>query len=187
MGMITVTELRSGRKIMLNGELFNVLSYQHHKPGKGRTVVRLRIKNIKNGSVQDKTMGHNEKVEEADMQTCNMQYLYAEGDSFIFMDLDSYEQHEVPKDLLGDTVNFLRPEAEAIVLLHDGAPIGVELPPKMDFEVVDTIEAVRGNTANNVTKDATLDTGFVVQVPLFIKKGERVRVRTEDGSYVERA
>ena len=187
MGMIGVMECRSGRKILLDGNIYAVTNYEHHKPGKGRTVVRLKLKNLKTGSSLDKTFSHNDQVDEADIQTRNMQYLYDDGENCVFMDLASYEQYSITREILGDSIQYLKPETEAIVLLHGEEAIGVDLPPKLAFEVIDTIEAVRGNTATNVTKDATLETGVVVQVPLFIKLGEKIVIRMEDGTYVERA
>lgn len=187
MASISVTECRGGRKLLINGDLYIVLKYEHHKPGKGRTVVRLKMRNIKTGNVLERTFSHTDSVEEADITTAKMQYLYAQDDKHVFMDLETYDQIEIDDELLGLQVNFMQPEMEVMVTLFEGAPIGVEMPQKMDFEVTETVDAVRGNTATNVTKDATIETGYVVQVPLFIKIGDRIRVRTEDGTYVERA
>lgn len=187
MASISVTECRGGRKLLIDGNLFVVLKYEHHKPGKGRTVVRLKMKNIQTGNTLDRTFSHSDTVEEADLETLKMQYLYKEGANYVFMDLNSYEQHEVDEEILGDQAHFLLEETEVMVTLFEGNPIGLDLPQKMEFTVTETTDAVRGNTATNVTKDATIETGYIVQVPLFIKVGEKIRIRTEDGSYVERA
>ena len=188
MGSIDANQCRPGKKLLLDGELYTVLERAHHKPGKGGAFVRFKLKGIVTGKVIDHTVRAGSKMEEADVTTQPMQYLYQQGDDFIFMELESYDQIPITADLIGFGSNFLMESTEVQVTMYDGKAIGVQLPQKMDFEVTETIDdADRGNTATSATKDATLETGMVVQVPLFVKTGDRVRVFTEDGSYLERA
>ena len=188
MGSIDANACRSGTKLLHNGDLYTVLERAHHKPGKGGAFVKFKLKGIVTGKVIDHTVRAGTTMETADVTTRPMQYLYPEGDAYVFMDLETYDQFSIPSDVLGFASNFLTENAEAQVTMYEGNAIGVQLPQKMEFEVVETIDdPARGNTATNVTKDATLETGLQVQVPNFVKTGDRVRILTEDGSYVERA
>jgi elongation factor P len=184
---IDANNTRPGTKLLIEGQLYTVIERAHHKPGKGGAFVRFKLKGLTSGKVIDYTVRAGTVVEQADVSTKNLQYMYKENDNFVFMDMATYEQLPVGADLVGFAANFLTEDTEAQVTMFEGRPIGLALPPKLDFTVVDTMDAVRGNTATNVTKDAILDTGLKIQVPLFVKKGDRVRVSTEDGSYVERA
>jgi elongation factor P len=169
-------------------EIYTVLERAHHKPGKGGAFVRFKLKGIVTGKVIDHTVRAGTKMEAADVTTQTMQYLYQQGEDYIFMDLVSYEQLAIPGDLIGYASTFLVESTEAQVTMYEGKAIGVQLPQKMDFEVTETIDdAAKGNTATSATKEATIETGQVVQVPLFIKTGDRIRISTEDGSYLERA
>ena len=188
MGSIDANACRSGTKLLYKGDLYTVLERSHHKPGKGGAFVKLKLKGIVTGKVIDHTVRAGAAMESADVVTRPMQYLYKEGESFIFMDSETYDQHAITNEVLGFAFNFLAENAEAQVTMYEGNAIGVQLPQKMVFEIIDTIDdAARGNTATNVTKDATIETGLQVQVPNFVKTGDRIRVLTEDGSYVERA
>ena len=188
MAMIDANQCRSGTKLLLDGELYTVVERAHHKPGKGGAFVRFKLKGLVSGKVIDHTVRAGTKMEKADVTVQSMQYLYRQGDDFVFMDTGTYEQITISGELMGYDANFLTESAEVEVTLHEDKPIGVQLPQKMIFEVVETIDNPNmGNTATNVTKDATIETGLVVQVPPFIKTGEKIRVSTEDGSYVERA
>ncbi len=187
MGALDANQCRTGTKLLLDGELYSVIERAHHKPGKGGAFVRFKLKGIVTGKVIDHTVRAGTKMETADVTTQTMQYLYQDGENFVFMDLGTYEQLMIPGELLGFAAGFLTENAEADVTLYEGRAIGVQLPQKMVFEITDTIEnPAMGNTATNVTKDATIDTGMTIQVPPFINIGDRVRVSTEDGSYVER-
>jgi len=187
MVMIDANTARSGTKIMLDGELYNVVEKSHHKPGKGGAFVRFKLKGVVSGKVIDHTVRAGTKLEQADVTVEPMQYLYQDAESYIFMNLSTYEQIKIDAELIGFASNFLKEATEVEVTLHEGNPIGVQLPQKMVFEVVDTIEnPAKGNTATNITKDATLETGLVIQVPLFVKLGDKVKILTEDGSYLER-
>jgi elongation factor P len=188
MGSIDANACRPGKKVLIEGEPYSVVERAHHKPGKGGAFVRFKLKGVKSGKVIDHTVRAGTKMEEADVITRPMQYLYQQGDDFVFMDQESYEQSILSKDLLGFAVNFLVENAVAQVTLYDGLAIGVQLPQKMVFTVTDTIDnPAMGNTATNVQKEATIETGYVAQVPPFIKVGEKIRLLTEDGSYLERA
>lgn len=187
MGTLDANQCRSGTKLLHDGDLYTVVERSHHKPGKGGAFVKFKLKGIVTGKVIDHTVRAGSKMETADVQVQPMQYLYKQGDDFVFMDLGTYEQLTVRSELMGYAANFLAANAEVEVTVYDNNPIGVQLPQKMVFEVVDTIDNPNmGNTATNVTKDATIETGLTVQVPPFIKKGQKVKVSTEDGSYVER-
>ena len=188
MGAIDANACRAGTKLLLNGDLYTVVERAHHKPGKGGAFVKFKLKGIVTGKVIEHTVRSGATMESADVTTRPMQYLYKEGDGYVFMDLETYEQHSISNDVLGFAANFLAENAEAQVTLYEGRAIGLQLPQKMEFEVIETIDdAAVGNTATNVTKDAIIDTGLKIQVPNFVKTGNRVRILTEDGSYVERA
>lgn len=188
MGSIDANACRPGTKLLHNGELYTVVARAHHKPGKGGAFVKFKLKGIVTGKVIDHTVRAGASMERADVTTRGMQYLYKEGDAFVFMDSETFDQHAISTDVLGFAANFLAENAEAQVTMYEGQAIGVQLPQKMEFEVVETIDdPARGNTATNVTKDATIETGLEVQVPNFVKTGDRIRVLTEDGSYLERA
>lgn len=187
MGSIDANDCRSGTKLLVDGELYTVLERDHHKPGKGGAFVRFKLKGLISGKVVDHTVRAGTKMESADVSVQPMQYLYQEGDHYVFMDLETYEQIHVPGDLIGWAHHFLTENTAVNVTMYEDRAIGVELPQKMVFAVVDTMEnATRGNTATSATKPAKLETGLEIQVPMFIRIGDRVRVATEDGSYVER-
>jgi elongation factor P len=188
MAAIDANQCRSGTKLLLDGEPYTVLERAHHKPGKGGAFVRFKLKGIVSGKVIDHTVRAGTKMETADVTTQTMQFLYQQSTDYVFMELENYEQIAIPGDLMGFSAQFLVESAEVQVTMYEGKAIGVQLPQKMEFEIVETIDdAVKGNTATSATKEATLDTGFKLQVPMFIKTGDRIRVSTEDGSYVERA
>ena len=188
MGSIDANQCRPGTKILLDGALYSVLERSHHKPGKGGAFVKFKLKGIVTGKVIDHTVRAGSKMERADVTTQKMQFLYQQDESFVFMDLDSYEQIEVSTELVGFGSKFLVESSEVQVTMYEGKAIGIQLPQKLDFEVTETIDdAAKGNTATSATKEATLETGWKLQVPMFVKTGDRVRIATEDGSYVERA
>ena len=185
---IDANDCRPGTKLVFEGNLYTVIERAHHKPGKGGAFVKFKLKGLVSGKVIDHTVRSGTTMERADISTSEMQYLYKENDNHVFMDLKSYEQIMIGEEVLGFAAGFLVENTDVQVTLFEDQPIGVQLPPKMDFEVVDTIDAAaRGNTATSITKDAKLENGMTIQVPMFIKTGDRVRVGTEDGKYVERA
>ncbi len=183
---VDTSQFRNGLKIELDGEPFVITYFQHVKPGKGGAFVRTKVKNLKTGRVLDRTFRSGEKVEEADVEERTMQYLYHDGSDFIFMDTETYDQIPFKSDQIGDASKFLKENLEVDVLFWRGNPINIELPAFIRATVTQCDPGVKGDTASGATKPATLETGAVVQVPLFIKEGEVLRVDTRTGEYVER-
>ena len=178
--------LKNGSRILIDGEVYIVVDSAQQAMGRGRGRVSLKLRHIVSGKVLDRTYRSNEEVELADAEFRDMQYLYRESDAFVFMDNESYEQHSVPEGVVDQAANYLTEGTVVKATVFKGAVIDLELPLKMDFEILETHEAVKGNTATNVTKDAKIETGHTVKVPLFINKGDRVRIKTTTGDYVER-
>ena len=183
---VSTADFRKGLKIELNGEPFLMVDFQHVKPGKGGAFVRTRLKSLISGNVIDKTFRSGEKVETPDLEERAMQYLYPDGDSFVFMDNETYEQLIINKDAMGNATEFLKENTNVNILFHNQKPIGVELPNFVELEVVKTDPGIKGDTASGGSKPATLETGAIVQVPLFIKEGDILKIDTRDGSYIER-
>jgi len=183
---VDTSQFRNGLKIELDGEPYAITYFQHVKPGKGGAFVRTKVKHLVSGRVLDRTFRSGERVELADVEDKKMQYLYRDGESLVFMDNESYEQIPVPAETVGDGVKFLKENVAVGVLFWRGKPVNVELPAFIEAEVTRTDPGFKGDTASGATKPATLETGAVVQVPLFIKEGERIRVDTRSGEYVER-
>ena len=184
--MISTNDMRPGMTLDLDGDLFTIIQYQHHKPGKGGAMVRTKLKNVKSGAVVDRTFRADEKVNQAVLDRREMQYLYADGDSFVFMDNESYEQMNISKDFVGDAALFMKEGTVAKIQLYQGAPIGIELPTTVDLDITHTDPGLQGDRSSAGNKPATLETGAVIQVPLFLETGEKVRVDTRTGSYVTR-
>ncbi len=183
---VSTNDLKNGMTLDLEGTLFQVLEFQHVKPGKGGAFVRTKLRNVKTGAVIERTFNAGVKVGLAIVERKEMQYLYRDGDGFVFMDMETYDQIGVPSDVVGDMANYLAEGSSATVAVHEGVPIAVELPASVVLTVTQTQAAVRGDTRTNVMKPATLETGYVVQVPLFIEEGEKVKVDTRTGQYIER-
>jgi elongation factor P len=184
--MITTNDFRNGMTIELDGTLYNILYFQHVKPGKGGAFVRSRLKNLKTGAVIEKTFRAGEKVELAVLDKRRMQFLYREGSHFHFMDTDTYEQMALEEEELGEAARFLKEDTVVDMPLYEGKPIGVELPIFVELEVSETAPGVKGDTASGGSKPAVLETGATVQVPLFVEAGNRIKVDTRSGEYVER-
>ncbi len=187
MGTISTAEFRNGGKIELDGVPFTITEFQHVKPGKGGAFVRTKLKSLRDGRVLDKTFRAGEKVNTPDLSVAAMQYLYATGDEYVFMDNDTYEQVTLTVDQLGDAKDFMLDNMEVKVLYHNGMPIDVEIPMFLELEIADTDPGVKGDTASGGSKPATLTTGAVVKVPLYIEVGEKIRVDTRTRTYMERA
>jgi len=183
---VSTSEFRKGLKVELNGEPFVMVDFQHVKPGKGGAFVRTRLKSLWSGNVMDKTFRSGEKVETPDLEERAMQYLYPEGETLVFMDNETYEQLAIPKEVVGEGIRFLKENIDVTVLFHNQKPIGLDLPYFVELEVVETDPGVKGDTASGGSKPATLETGAVVQVPLFVKEGDILKIDTRDGSYIER-
>jgi len=168
------------------GHHFSIIEFQHVKPGKGGAFVRTRVKNLKTGQVLDRTFRSGEKFDEPDLDECDMQFLYASGDSYTFMDTSTYEQYTYEKSLLGDRTDLLKEETVVQILIYEGTPISVELPIFMELKVVETDPGIRGDTASGGTKPAVVETGATIKVPLYLEIGEIIKVDTRTKAYVER-
>jgi elongation factor P len=185
--MATTNDLKNGLVLNLDGDLWTVVEFQHVKPGKGGAFVRTTLKNVLSGKVVDRTFNAGTKVETATVDKRTMQYLYADGDDFVFMDLNSYEQLPVPAATVGDAAKYLLPEAEATVAIHEGVALYVELPTSVFLEVTYTEPGLQGDRSTGGTKPASVETGATIAVPLFITTGEKIKVDTRDGRYLGRS
>ncbi|MEK3981243.1 elongation factor P [Psychrobacillus sp. INOP01] len=185
--MISVNDFKTGLTILVDGVLYRVLDFQHVKPGKGAAFVRSKLRNLRNGSVNEKTFRAGEKVEKAQIDNRKMQYLYASGDQHVFMDTDSYEQIELSENQIEYELKFLRENMEIHVIQFQGETLGVELPKSVVLEVTETEPGIKGDTSGGGSKTASLETGLIVTVPLFINVGDKLIINTDEGSYVSRA
>jgi elongation factor P len=183
---ISTSDFRNGLKIEIDGNPYVIVYFQHVKPGKGGAFVRSKIKNILNGKTVDKTFRAGEKVGEPDIEERRMQFLYNDGENCIFMDSQTYDQIPITDEVIGDGSKFLLENAEVDVLFWKGAPVNIELPSFVEIVIAKSDPGVKGDTSSGVTKPATLETGAELQVPLFIKEGEKIRVDTRTGEYCER-
>jgi elongation factor P len=181
------TRLRKGMLIKVGEDLFRVLELQHVTPGNLRGFVRVKLRNIRTGSLADQKLRSEDEIERATLDEKSMQYLYKDGDSYHFMDTESYEQIALTDEVLGDAMNYMVAESVIEMEFYGSEPVGIELPQTVDLKVVETTPAIKGATASAQLKPATLETGLVVQVPPFINEGDRVRVNTETGEYQSRA
>ena len=184
--MISTNDFKNGMTIDIEGSLFNIVYFQHVKPGKGGAFVRTKLKNLKTGAVTDKTFRAGEKVELALLDKRRMQFLYRDGDTFNFMDVENFEQISLGIQEVGDGYGFLKESTVVEIALYERRPVGVELPIFVELEVVEAAPGVKGDTASGGSKPATLETGAAVQVPLFVEVGDVVKVDTRGGQYVER-
>jgi len=183
---VSTNDLKNGMTLDLDGTLFQVLEFQHVKPGKGGAFVRTKLRNVKTGAVLERTFNAGVKVALAIVERKEMQFLYRDGEAFTFMDMESYDQLPVGADVVGDAAGYLSEGSSATVAVHQGVPIAVELPASVALTVTQTQPAVKGDTKTNTLKPATLETGLQIQVPLFVEEGERVKVDTRSGTYIER-
>ncbi len=183
---LDTSQFRNGLKIELDGEPFTIVYFQHVKPGKGGAFVRTKVKNLKTGRVLDRRFRSGEKVQAADIEDRKMQYLYQDGEQLVFMDSESYDQIPFNTEQVGDARKYLLENINVDVLFWRGQPINIELPAFIEAAISQCEPGVKGDTASGGTKPATLETGLVVQVPLFLKEGVRIRVDTRTGQYVER-
>lgn len=184
--MIDVNDLRKGVTFELDGNLFKVIEYSHHKPGRGNATIKIKARNLRTGANLEKTFISGSQVQDARLDFHSVQYLYNDGDAYYFMDQETFEQPGISKDVLGDSVNFLQEGMVCKLTFYKGEPLDVELPLTVDLKVVYAEVAVRGDTATGVTKKVKVETGAEVQCPNFVKEGDTIRVDTRDGSYVTR-
>lgn len=185
--MISAGEFRKGTTFEMDGQVFNIVDFQHVKPGKGAAFVRTKIKNVISGAVLEKTFNPTEKFPEAVIERKEMQYLYNDGNLYYFMDMNTYEQIPLNQDIVEDAVKFLKENDMAIIRFYKGEAFSVEPPNFVELEITHTEPGVRGDTATNTLKPATVETGATVMVPLFINTGDRIRIDTRTGEYMERA
>jgi elongation factor P len=184
--MISTNDFHTGLTIELDGDIYTIIDFQHVKPGKGAAFVRSKLKNLRTGSVTEKTFRAGEKVKKAHLDHKTMEYLYRSGDEFFMMDLETYEQLSLSREQVGDAVKYLKENEKLSIVMYSRKVIGLELPNTVELTVVETEPGIRGDTAAGGTKPATLETGLVVQVPLFINEGDRLRIDTRSGAYIER-
>ncbi len=184
--MATTNDLKNGMVLNIDGQLWAVVEFQHVKPGKGPAFVRTKLKNVESNKTVDKTFNAGTKVETATVDRRTMQYLYNDGSSYVFMDVQSYDQLEVPPEVVGNAKNFLLENQDVIIATNEGRVLFIELPASVELQITFTEPGLAGDSATGRTKPATLETGHEVQVPLFINQGEKVKVDTRDSSYLGR-
>lgn len=184
--MIDVNSLRKGVTFELDGSLYKVLEYEHHKPGRGKATIRVKARDLRTGTILDKSFISGDRVQDVRLDYHNVQFLYSDGDFYYFMDLETYEQPAISKEILEDNVNYLKENLEVKLTFYEGEALDIDLPTSVDLEVVQAEPSVRGDTATGVTKKVTLETGLEVQVPNFVEVGDVIRVDTRSATYVTR-
>ena len=172
--------------ITYEGNLYQVLEFQHVKPGKGAAIVKTKLKNLRTGSIIEQSFNAGIKVEQGHVEKIKMQYLYESNGNYTFMNMNTYEQVELSLSQIENEAKFLKEGLEVLIFFYEGEMLGIELPEKVDYKIIATEPAIKGNTATNATKDATIETGLLVRVPLFIEQDEEIIVSTKDGKYVSR-
>ena len=185
--MISVNEFKNGLTIEVDGELWRVVEFQHVKPGKGSAFVRSKLKNLRTGAVQEKTFRAGDKVNQAQIDRKKMQYLYADGDNYVFMDTNTYEQLELPGSQIEEELKYMKENMVVSIIMFGTETLGVELPNTVDLEVKETEPGIKGDTSSGGSKPATMETGLVVQVPFFVSEGDVLTINTSDGTYISRA
>lgn len=186
MPQVNVTDLRGGAVFKEDKELLQVVTYEHVKMGRGSGTVKLKVKNLKTGSIVEKSFITGARVEGAELEKRKAQYLYRDGDSFNFMDPETYEQFSLPSSIISDQAKYLKDNMEVLLVISEGETLGLELPNSVIYEITETGPEEKGNTVSNVYKEATLENSLMVRVPMFMKVGDRVKVDTRTGQYVER-
>jgi elongation factor P len=184
--MIDVNELRKGVTFTMDGELYKVIDYQHHKPGRGKAVIRTRLRNLRSGATIDKNFTSGDRVQDIRLDHQAVQYLYNDGDLYYFMDTETYEQPSLSAEILGEAVNYLTDGLILELSTYEGEPIDIDLPVTVELKVVEAPPGFAGDTATGATKEITLETGLKVQVPLFVEKGDHIRVDTRTAEYLTR-
>lgn len=184
--MISTNEFRTGLTVEIDGAVYSVVEFQHVKPGKGAAFVRAKLKNVETGSVQERTFRAGEKVSRAHVERKEMQYLYDAGDFYTFMDTETYEQINIPRDTIGEEIKYLKENDNLTVIMYGDRIIGIDLPFYVELTVAETAPGVKGDTAAGGSKPATMETGLVVNVPFFINIGDKIRIDTRTGDYLDR-
>lgn len=185
--MISTADFKNGLNIFVDNEPFQIIWFQNHKPGKGGAVMRTKLRHLRKGGIVERTFKSGEKFKEVDIERRKKQFLYSAGQDFHFMDMQNYEQIVISRETLGENANYLTENLEVDAIYMEGALAGIELPLSVVLKVTHTVPSVKGDTVSNVLKPATVETGAEVQVPLFIKEGDKVKIDTRTGEYVERA
>ena len=184
--MISTNDLKNGITIEYEGNIYVVMETQHVKPGKGAAIVKTKLKNLRTGSIIEQTLNSGIKVPQAHVEKIKMQYLYESSGNYTFMNMNTYEQVELSRSQIENESKFLKEGLEVLIFFYEGEMLGIELPEKIDYKITQTEPAIKGNTATNATKDAIIETGLLVKVPLFIEQGEEILISTKDGKYVSR-
>jgi elongation factor P len=184
---IHINDIKNGMTVLIDNKLCNIIEFQHVKPGKGPAFVRIKLKNLKTGSTTEETFNTNIKLTKAHIEKLEMDYIYESEDNVVFMDSSTYEQIEIPKTVIADNNKYMIEGIRVIVEFFEKEIINITLPDKLEFEIMETEPAVKGNTSTNAMKDAKIATGYVVKVPLFINSGDKIIISTKDGSYFSRA
>lgn len=184
--MVSTNDLKNGMVLEIDGNLWSVVWFQHHKPGKGHAVVRTKMRNVRTGSVVERTLNAGVDIPQAIVDKREMQYLYHDGNHYVFMDSSTYDQMSIEESELGDITKWLKENQSAIVALYEGRPVSVELPAAVELAIAQTDPGVKGDRVSGAMKPATLETGAVVQVPLFVGPGDRIKVDTRTGEYLTR-
>ena len=184
---VNINDIKNGMTLILDGKLVMIIEFQHVKPGKGPAFVRIKYRDLKTGSTIEDTFNTNLKLEKAHVDKLPMQYLYKDGANYVFMNNNDYSQMEINESIVADNAKFLKEGLEITVQMYNGDILGLVLPEKVEYIVTETTDAVKGNTTNNATKDATIETGYTLRVPMFISQGEKIIITTADGKYSSRA
>lgn len=184
---VNINDIKNGMTLILEGKLVTIVDFQHVKPGKGPAFVRIKYRDLRTGSTIEDTFNTNLKLEKAHVEKMQMQFLYKENDNYIFMNTNDYSQMEVSSSIISDDAKFLKEGLVIEIQMYEGEILGIVLPEKIDYKVTETTDAVKGNTTNNAMKDATIESGYTIKVPMFISEGETIIVSTKDGKYVSRA
>ena len=185
--MFNINDIKNGMTIKYEGVIYQVVDFQHVKPGKGSAFVKTKLKNLRAGTTQEITFNAGIKMEKADVRKNQLSYLYAAGDNYVFMDLSTYDQFELSAKIIGDDVKFLKEGLDVESLTIEGEIVGISLPEKVSYKVTSAPDAVKGNTTSGAQKDATIETGYELKVPLFIKEGDEIIITTRDGKYFSKA
>jgi elongation factor P len=185
--MFNINDIKNGMTFLFEGNIYQVLEFLHVKPGKGAAFVKAKLRNLRTGSTVEKTFNTSIKLEKAMIEKNEMQFLYADGNNYNFMNMETYDQSELSKEQIGENAKFLKDGLNVLITFYQGEMLGIELPDKIEYVVENTEPAVKGNTTNNARKDAYMENGLMVRVPLFIEQGEKIIVSTKDGEYDSRA
>ena len=185
--MFNINDIKNGMTFLFEGNIYQVIEFLHVKPGKGAAFLKTKLRNLRTGATVEKTFNTSIKLEKAMIEKKNMQFLYANGDTYNFMNMETYDQSELTKDQIGEDAKFLKEGLNVYITYYQGEMLGIELPDKIEYVVEKTEPAVKGNTTNNARKDAYMENGLMVRVPLFIEQGEKIIISTKNGEYDSRA